>query len=147
MNRQYLILSILLLLFIQPVLAEQIEVDHMPYVGKRSCIVSNNTTYCADRDFGGIFLYRGSAYCGAGQCLSKGGNVYCSPFTGGDIIRNNGALWTGPGQCVKFNGNVRCAKEPMGICIEKNGNVRCQGGWVKELPVKANRCETLELFR
>ena len=57
------------------------------------------------------------------------------------------ALWTGSGQCIKFNDNVRCAKEPMEICIEYNDNVRCLGGWVKEQPVKARRCEKSELFR
>ncbi len=121
--------------------ADCITINRITYCGNGKCVALNDKGYCSQYEHGEARIHNGNALCGAGKCLVKGSSLYCSQYSGGDIIENNGALWTGPGECIKYNGNVRCAKEPRGTCINDSGNARCQGGWLKEIPEPAKRCQ------
>ena len=127
-------------------LADCIIVNNNAYCGNGKCVELNGVGYCSKHENGEAHIHKGRALCGAGKCLTQDGSLYCSQYPGGGIIKNYGALWSGPGKCIKHNDNVRCAKEPRGTCININGNVKCQGGWTKEIPILANRCERADIL-
>lgn len=139
-NMKQLGLIIILIALSSIALGDCIEINGKNNCDKGGCVEVDGGAYCSKYEGGEAVVHNGLAYCGAGKCANNNGHVYCSQFPGGGIVENNKTLWTGKGECLIYNTNAYCSSEKQGKCVIENGSVKCQGGWMREKAMRAERC-------